>query len=289
MEKNLIRNHSKDSAFSPLRADSFKEYDVFLISHINNSHILLKLGIEIEFSQLYTGPDGVPHEKLVECLKLKKHDNKISLAEILAPFKEKGFNFNSYMFLYFSKSQQIYTYCGCSNNSEISFISLNDITDNLIKIRCRKSKTQPVLRDSEDFLQQEFQHENKPQESTSALRRGKRTKERRIREIVNKVTEWRKLYTGIRGSDGNLTKYSLEEAAAIVGIAKKTLDDYLLQLRFGKKYGFDFNLYKDEKVGTLRTFVKEQKAKEKISRSGIKREDEESKSKDNSEISDYDN
>ena len=44
-------------------------------------------------------------------------------------------------------------------------------------------------------------------------------------------------------------------------VSKKSLDDYLLQLRFGKKFGFDFAMHRDEKVGKLRCFVKEQKTK----------------------------
>ncbi|MFM7852716.1 MAG: hypothetical protein ACKO96_12580 [Flammeovirgaceae bacterium] len=40
--------------------------------------------------------------------------------------------------------------------------------------------------------------------------------------------------------DGELIRFSLEDAAQKVGVSKKSLDDYLLQLRFGKKYGFDF-------------------------------------------------
>jgi len=40
--------------------------------------------------------------------------------------------------------------------------------------------------------------------------------------------------------DGNLVRYSLEDAATKVNVSKKSLDDYLLQLRFGKKYSFDF-------------------------------------------------
>lgn len=43
-------------------------------------------------------------------------------------------------------------------------------------------------------------------------------------------------------------------------MSKKSLDDYLLQLRFGKKYGFDFSKHKNDKVGKLRYFVKEQKS-----------------------------
>ena len=46
-----------------------------------------------------------------------------------------------------------------------------------------------------------------------------------------------------------------------MSVSKKSLDDYLLQLRFGKKYGFDFLLHRNEKVGVLRTYVKEQKKK----------------------------
>ena len=67
----------------------------------------------------------------------------------------------------------------------------------------------------------------------------KRTKERTIEEIIEKVSLWRKLYNGVI-RDGNLVRYSLEDAASKVGVSKKSLDDYLLQMSFGKKYCFDF-------------------------------------------------
>ena len=50
---------------------------------------------------------------------------------------------------------------------------------------------------------------------------------------------WRRLYNGVL-RDGNLVRYSLEDAAIKVNVSKKSLDDYLLQLRFGKRYNFDF-------------------------------------------------
>ena len=89
-------------------------------------------------------------------------------------------------------------------------------------------------------------------------------KERTINDIIEKVTTWRKLYNGILVPNQNneieteteLQRYSLEEAAHKVGVSKKSLDDYLLQLRFGKKFGFDFEANKTEKVGKLRLFVK---------------------------------
>jgi hypothetical protein len=38
---------------------------------------------------------------------------------------------------------------------------------------------------------------------------------------------------------------SLEQAAEKVGVSKKSLDDYLAQLRAGRQYGYDFNAKKD--------------------------------------------
>ena len=90
------------------------------------------------------------------------------------------------------------------------------------------------------------------------IKESKRTKERSIEEIIQKVSLWRKLYNGVL-KDGNLVRYSLEDAAQKVGVSKKSLDDYLLQLRFGKKFGFQFQEHKNDKVGVLRSFVKKKK------------------------------
>ena len=68
----------------------------------------------------------------------------------------------------------------------------------------------------------------------------KRTKERQIRFVVERVSLWRKLYNGVDLGNGETVRYSLEDSAMLVGISKKSLDDYLLQLRFGRMYGFDF-------------------------------------------------
>jgi len=49
----------------------------------------------------------------------------------------------------------------------------------------------------------------------------------------------------------------LERAAEQVDVSKKSLDDYLAQLRAGRRFGYDFNANKDKKVGDLRRFVKD--------------------------------
>ena len=46
-------------------------------------------------------------------------------------------------------------------------------------------------------------------------------------------------------------------------ISKKSLDDYLFQIRFGHRYGFNFNEHYNDKVGVLRDFVRQRKKNDK--------------------------
>lgn len=45
----------------------------------------------------------------------------------------------------------------------------------------------------------------------------------------------------------------------MVGLPKKSLDDYYYQLRLGEKYGFDFKINFYERIGCLRNFLKDKK------------------------------
>lgn len=97
-------------------------------------------------------------------------------------------------------------------------------------------------------------HEEVVQDDLPELKSSKRTKERKIGFIIGKVKAWRQLYKE--------KKLSLEEGAEMVGISKKSLDDYLLQMRsvlgrYGTYFGFNFQAHKDDKVGLLRSYVKE--------------------------------
>jgi len=70
-------------------------------------------------------------------------------------------------------------------------------------------------------------------EDNKQLKQNKRTKERTISEVVQKVALWRKLYNGFYDQNASqvITK-TLEDGAKQIGISKKTLDDYLSQIRF---------------------------------------------------------
>lgn len=91
----------------------------------------------------------------------------------------------------------------------------------------------------------------------------KLAKERTIREVVQIVAYWRGLYAGVVMPDCLTRKYTLNQAAVEMNISKKTLDDYLLQIKIGKQYGFEFNKYSNEKIGILRSFVQLHKSKKK--------------------------
>jgi len=62
---------------------------------------------------------------------------------------------------------------------------------------------------------------------TSEELANQRNKERSIGFIIEKVTQWRKLYNGYYDEKQELKRMSLEDAACKVGVSKKSLDDYL--------------------------------------------------------------
>ena len=84
----------------------------------------------------------------------------------------------------------------------------------------------PRLADFTGELQQPDQLMENPAETYAEVSR--RTKERQIKFVVELVSLWRKLYNGVDLGTGETVRYSLEDAARLVGISKKSLDDYLL-------------------------------------------------------------
>jgi hypothetical protein len=56
---------------------------------------------------------------------------------------------------------------------------------------------------------------------------GSRGRERNIGYVIEKVTQWRRLYNGYYDENFNHFRMSLEKAAERVGVSKKSLDDYL--------------------------------------------------------------
>lgn len=191
-------------------------------------------------------------KEIINNVSLHLDNNRcVPFSEIIKALKDRSYDVNNSLFSYYSEECKAFVYCGKCNSKEYYYVPFDDAYPALqLKIR----------NPSGNSFGQSGTQEKK---TTGKKEHAKRNKERKIGDIIEKVNEWRTLYTGTTDASGNFVKYSLEKAAEKVNIAKKTLDDYLLQLRAGKKYGFDFQAYKDSKVGVLRAFVKEQKKKEK--------------------------
>lgn len=75
---------------------------------------------------------------------------------------------------------------------------------------------------------------------------------------------WRNLHdTGVQMEDGKMVTLSLEQAADVVGVSKKSLDDYYSQLRKARVFGFNFSEHKQSMFGIVRKFVKSEEDKQK--------------------------
>ena len=139
--------------------------------------------------------------------------------------------------------------------------------DGIIYIKLRKkiskikSLRYEIFEDENEEEIDEAEEKDKNQESfednKNKKKDCKRSKEKRIGFIVKKVFEWK----GLRKLSKR--KMSLQEAAQNVNMSKNTLDEYYNQIKEGKKFGFDFNRYKRDKVNVLRGFVKKKKEEEK--------------------------
>ena len=82
-----------------------------------------------------------------------------------------------------------------------------------------------------------------------------RRRERRIEYIIEKVILWRKLINGFYKNEV-FQKFDSKKAAKIVGVSKKSLDDYTKVLRKGRKLNYDFNKNRKKRISHLKNFIK---------------------------------
>ncbi len=179
-------------------------------------------------------------------------DKKIFMKDIISKLKYLGYPTTGALFSVYIKSAEEYVYLGSDPIDPNLFLD-----ESLVDFENLKIKLVSYL---EDKLIKKTEKQLFDKKDNNKNQKDKRIKERKIEFIVEKVNAWRRLYNGFYNEKGEYTRYSLEQAAKMVGISKKSLDDYLLQLRLGRKYGFNFNQNKTKKVGVLRAFVKKHRA-----------------------------
>ena len=196
-------------------------------------------------------------------------DLHISLNDILENLS-KQITLNNFAISYceYDNNTNIYVNVGrypLENNYLIGYniLSLTNpsiITQIRIKLRQIIIKEYPL---KQELIEEDIENIEDKNINSFINHKSKRAKERKIGYIIKKVFMWKTLYNGIYSVDENgnkiKIKYTLEQAANKAGISKKSLDDYLIQLRIGKFFNFNFNEHKNDKVGILRAFVKKHK------------------------------
>jgi len=210
------------------------------------------------------------------------NDYQIKLFDLCKSLKILGFPITGSMINVYNFFLNEYILYGCDpidhniyindknnilNNKVIKIKIINFIDKKLITGNINRNEELKELdEDDEDYDEDSDNSEikiiNNKENNNNNNNNITRRRERRIGYVVEKVLAWRRLYNGFYNENGEHTKYDLEKAAKILGISKKSLDDYLLQIRLGRKYGFDFNKNRNNRVGVLRIFVRQKKHEE---------------------------
>ena len=248
------------------------KYDIFVINkklprnpnkHIlpifleNTEHISLTVLLTYSYSHSYhkfilksriTGPNRISLNDVIDGIDTYDH---INLKHYSISYRTNNENLLSV-----SEEENVFLYVGAY--PLVDNYSIEIPKDNILIINLR-----PFI-DKTDQLQLELYEEKAEQQDENKKKHyfvnqnSKRAKERKIGYILKKVYLWKKLYEGVVDRLGNKIKMTLQDAAEKVDISKKSLDEYLNQIRFGKLLGFDFNKHRNDKVGVLRGFVKTQ-------------------------------
>ena len=193
---------------------------------------------------------------------------QIKLVDLCNSLRLIGYPITGSMINIYLKEVEDYVFFGADPVDSNVYIDSTQVDMNCIKIKIINYLDERLVKKNKDQKEnEEFENEDEEEEVVNINqgnqsnqgnqgKKEKRTKERKIGFIIEKVNAWRKLYNGFYNENGEHTRYSLDQAAKIIKISKKSLDDYLLQLRLGRKHGFDFNEHRNARVGELRAFVK---------------------------------
>jgi len=200
----------------------------------------LSLSVELQLCD----EEGNNETELVPCVEPVITNDSILLNSVLDKLKTRGYSFKGAIISYYSVAYDLFIFCAIDPVSSYITIPLEDLMDQHLVLRVKLA-----------------QNECKKEPRGSRSKKSLRVRLRKIKEVIEKVTEWRRMNAGYMDDNGAYVKMTLLEAAELLSIPKKSLDDYLFLLRQGKQYGFDFNLYKNHTVGTLRSFINKHKVK----------------------------
>jgi len=177
-------------------------------------------------------------------------DYESNLADVIGFLKKCGFPLENCFISFFSPIFSAYINCGLDplpasikiSKDDLIATRVNNSGEERYRLQLKfqwgiRSDTTKDGEEEEETVNNEESSMQQPKRQMRASQMAisqqepKRTKERTIKYIIEKVSQWRKLYNGYMNENHELVRMSLEEAAEKVGVSKKSLDDYLSQLR----------------------------------------------------------
>jgi len=167
-------------------------------------------------------------------ISLSVKNNSVEIFDIIEELLNSGVkNIDNAGISFYEPELKAFVYCGIIPNlKNISIpLKLLDSTTGVNEITIRARFIPPKAEKLKMELIEE-EHEHTEENNSSTLgKKSRRSKERKLGFIIEKVFLWRKLFNGYFDEKKGFVKLTLEDAAQKVGISKKSLDDYLNQLK----------------------------------------------------------
>jgi len=195
----------------------------------------------------------------------------ILVEDLTNQLKIKGYPIStSQIFIY---NKELLNGYSLLNDKEIIYSSNLSIKDT-IKLKLENRVDNKLIDDTSIILKKcfditetnktEMTQENSLNNKNKKIKNSESNKRaRKIGEIVKIVYAQRKFYNGYYNDEGEKISCNLEDASIKVNEKKKTLDDYLKQLKKAREFGYDFNKNKNESISHLRNFNEKNSQKNK--------------------------
>lgn len=190
----------------------------------------------------------------------------IIMQSVITQLALRGYNMDNAKIWFYSKLYGDYVDCGLEPSSRYCPVTESEAQDNFLHLRIQVESANPEIASKSlssalssfftgpDPDPELFLMKHKDDEETSI-----RTKDRTVEEVMLRVAAWRKLFVGCTIPGEKRVKCTLDEAAKIVKMPKKTLDDHLQQIRKAVENKFDFNQNRDKPKGAMRRYAKKNK------------------------------
>lgn len=180
----------------------------------------------------------------------------IMLQSVLTQLKLLGYSLSEAKVWYYSKLYEDFVCCMNELTPKSLWIKDEDTIDGFLLIKIEISSTEMADKTVNNSISSLFLLPSLAEFEGKNDERGLyRIRNSNIESILIKVAEWRQLYIGYSIPDGRRIKCTLEGSAAVVGMQKKTLDDYFLQIKKAIKNNFDFDCNRNKPFGIVKQSV----------------------------------